>query len=389
VLGVEWPAAQVEKTLRALGFEATPSGAHAWRVRVPYWRPDVTIPEDLCEELARVIGYDNIPATVLSGRVPRWEPQLSLEVREKVRDALVAAGLQEMVSYSATSAQGEDRLRLPDKAPGHVRLQNPVSADMAVMRRTLREGVLSAVARNARLWRGPVAMFEIGKVFLDPGEGLPQEREMAVGAFLGPRSDAHWAGERGRLDFFDAKGAVEAALEALGIDGAFAPGKDGTLAAGRVAIVTSPAAGGLRLGVVGEVDEAVMAAFDIDAGPVALFELDIEALRSAAEAAKSKGSRYKPYARFPGSTRDIALLLDETAPAGEAMRLIMRNRLVSDAVVFDVFQGKGVPVGKKSLAIRITYQAEDRTLTADEVTKAEQAILFIVKKELGAELRVQ
>ncbi len=422
VLGVEWPAAQVEKTLRSLGFEHVPvpspsqgegtgspplpagegwreGEASAWKVRVPYWRPDVTIPEDLCEELARVIGYDNIRATVVSGRVPRWDPQPGLEVREKVRDALVAAGMQEMVSYSATSARSEARLRLPDKTAGHVRLQNPVSADMAVLRRTLREGVLGAVARNARMWRGPVAMFEIGKVFLDPGEGLPEEREMAVGAFLGPRSDAHWAGERGRLDFFDAKGAVEVVLEALGVDGAFTPGQDGTLAAGRAAEVTSKSpplpgreragvrVGPVKLGVVGEADQEVIAAFDIESGPVAIFELDIEALRSAVETTKARGSRYKPYARFPGSTRDIALVLDEAAAAGEAVRLITRNRLVSDAAVFDVFKGKGVPAGKKSLAVRVTYQAEDRTLTAEEVTKAEQAILFVLKKELGAELR--
>ncbi len=455
VLGVDWPAALVAKTLRSLGFETTgvlgdgtarpeavegprghPSpmgrggnGTASWRVRVPYWRTDITIPEDLCEELARVIGYDQVPTSAVPGRLPRWEPQPDLGLREKVRDALVAAGLQETVSYSATTERGEARVRLPGKLPPHVRLQNPLSADFAVLRRTLRESVLKTFSDNARTWRGPVAVFEIGKVFLDHGEGLPQEREMVVGALGGPRSDGHWAGEQGRLDFFDAKGAVEAMLEALRLDGVFAPGEDATLANGRAALVTagraaavsalpsplpgraspalqsplpgrvrvegqaeSPLSGrvrveGLHLGVVGEVDPAVLASFDIAAGPVALFELDLEALLKASQMTAAAGQRYRPFVRFPAAPRDMALLLDAAAPAGDVVRLIERNKLVATASVFDVYVGKGVPAGKKSLAVRVVYQADDRTLTSDEVDRAEKAVLHALTTQLGAELR--
>jgi phenylalanyl-tRNA synthetase beta chain len=429
VLGVEWPGAQVAKTLRSLGFEVSPalpgaveslktpppqsstghgrrekeqrssSGGRgqpggaatgevsAWRVKVPYWRPDVTIPEDLCEELARVIGYEQIPQTVISGRVPRWEPQPGLDLRERVRDALVAAGLQEMISYSATSGRNEARVHLPEKTAGHVKLANPLSADWAVMRRTLREGVLKSFSSNARTWRGPVAMFEVGRVFWDHGEGLPEEREMVVGVLGGPRSDTHWAGGQGRLDFFDAKGAVEAIIEALGIDGAFTPASDPAFAAGRVAAVTSPMAGGLGLGVVGEVGQEVLAAFDVEAGPVAMFELDLEALGKASEAAKAAGSQYRPYGRFPASSRDLALVVDEGVPAGEVVRLIKRSRLVAAAAVFDIYRGKGVPPGKKSLAVRVTYQVTERTLTSDEVDRAERTVLATLQRETGAELR--
>ncbi|MSQ07903.1 MAG: phenylalanine--tRNA ligase subunit beta [Dehalococcoidia bacterium] len=400
VLGVEWPAAQVVNTLRSLGFEPVPALAAAggqgaamgdrsasWSVRVPYWRPDITIPEDLCEELARVIGYDQIPQTVVSGRVPRWEPQAGLNLREKVRDALVAAGIQEMISYTATSERNEERVRLSEKTPGHVKLANPLSADWAVMRRTLRENALRTFSDNARTWRGPVAMFEIGKVFLDHGEGLPEEREMVVGVLGGLRSETHWAGEQTRLDFFDAKGAVEAVLEALRVEGAFSPGADSTLAAGRVAAVTSPRAGGLRVGIVGEVDPQVMTAFGIDAGPVAMFELDLEALGKAVDASRSSASPYKPFGRFPASPRDLALLLDDGVPAGEVLRMIERNRLVASASVFDVYRGKGVATGRKSLAVRVVYQAADRTLTSEEVDAAEKSILNALSSQLGAELR--
>ncbi len=421
VLGVDWPDSQVEKTLGSLGFEAvragsgggSPSpqpspagrgvdripvpGVTGWRVAVPYWRTDIAIPEDVCEELARVIGYEGVPTSVIAGRVPKWEPSPALELREKVRDALVAAGMQEVISYSATSERGESRLNLPPTLPANVRLVNPLSVDLSVMRRTLREAILGAYSRNARTWRGPIAMFEIGRVFLDHGEGLPEEREVAIGVLGGPRAEPHWTGAEGRLDFYDAKGTAEAALRALGVEASFAPTLDATFAAGRVAAVTSPVAGGISLGIVGEVAPDVLRAFEVDAGPVALFELDLEALGKAAAAAMSAlkqahgglASAYRPYSRFPGAGRDVALLLDEAVPAGKVVALIRRNRLVSDVNVFDVFKGKGVPVGKKSLAVRVNYQASDRTLTAEEVSKAEQAILAVLTRELGAELREQ
>jgi phenylalanyl-tRNA synthetase beta chain len=144
---------------------------------------------------------------------------------------------------------------------------------------------------------------------------------------------------------------------------------------------------GLRLGVVGEVSPEVLAAFDIDSGPVALFELDLEALRTAAEAAQAAGSRYRPFGRFPASPRDLALVMDDSAPAGDVVRLIERNKLVAAATVFDVYRGKGVPAGKKSLAIRVIYQSPGRTLTSDDVDSAEKAVLFALSKQFGAELR--
>jgi phenylalanyl-tRNA synthetase beta chain len=365
----------------------------------------VTIPEDLCEELARVIGYDQVPATVVAGRVPRWNPQPELDLREKVRDALVAAGLQETISYTATTADGEARIPLGETSPPHMRLQNPVSADFAVLRRTLREGILRSYSANARTWRGPVALFEVGRVFLDHGEGLPQEREMIVGVLGGPLSEAHWAAEQGRLDFFDAKGAVEAVLEALQTDATFAPVADATMAPGKAAAVTALPSShpgretgarpwrarvrveGLRLGIVGEVSQEVLAAFDIASGPVAMFELDLEALRTAMGPGKAPGGRYRPFGRFPASPRDLALVLDDSAPAGDVIRLIGRNKLVAAATVFDVYRGKGVPAGKKSLAIRVIYKAADRTLTSDEVDSAEKAVLFALSKQFGAERR--
>jgi phenylalanyl-tRNA synthetase beta chain len=303
-----------------------------------------------------------------------------------VVDALVKAGMQEIISYSATSEQGESRIPLAADTPEYVRLMNPVSAEHAVLRRTLRESVLRAVSRNLRTWRGPVALFEAGHVFLSYGEGLPKERVMVAGAFAGPASDAHWGERQRRADFYDAKGAVEAVLTDLHAEGEFSPADDPVLAPGRTAEATVPSAGGVRVGIVGEVRPEVLAAFDIEGTPVALFELEMDALLSVAQSVRP-ADIYSPIVRFQDSARDLALIVDRGVTAGQVVAIARKNRLVSSATVFDVFEGKGLPEGKKSLAVRIVYQSPNKTLTAEDLEKAEQGILRALERELGATLR--
>ena len=224
-------------------------------------------------------------------------------------------------------------------------------------------------------------------MFLSRGDDLPEEREMAVGVFAGPRSAPHWSVDGGHMDFFDAKGALEALLRCLGVEPVFALAKDATFQTGRAAGVSVLAAGDLRVAVVGEVTSDVLAAMDIDLAPVAMFEVDLRALASAVTAATKTGSGYEPFGRFPESTRDLALVADEGVPADDVVRLVERNRLAVEATVFDVYKGEGLPEGKKSLAVHVVYRSPKRTLTADDVSRAEQAILRALASELGAELR--
>ena len=238
-----------------------------------------------------------------------------------------------------------------------------------------------------RVWRGPLALFEVGGVFLRRDSDLPEEREMAVGVFAGPRSAPHWSTEGGQMDFFDAKGALEALLRAFGVEGSFAAIEDETFQPGRVAKVSVPAAGDLGVGVVGEVAPDVLAAMDIELSPVAMFEVDLRALGSAVTAATKSGGRYEPFGRFPESIRDLALVVDEGVPVGDVIRLVERNSLVVEATVFDVYRGEGLPKGKKSLAVRVIYRSPKRTLTAEDVSRAEESILRTLASELGAELR--
>jgi phenylalanyl-tRNA synthetase beta chain len=393
LLGVELATAQIESTLTNLGFE-NESDADGWDIKIPYWRPDISIPEDMIEEIARIIGYDNIPTTTLSGRPPEWQPQPQMDLRNRVVDALVQAGMRETISYAASTAEGEARVALPGETPSALKLRNPISADYAVMRRTLREAILATVARNSRTWRGPIAVFEAGRVFLDYGEGLPEERQMATGAFAGPRNELHWDSTTDASDFYDAKGAVEAVLADLGIEATFEVGEDATFEAGRTAIIKVAAANHAVVGVVGEVAGEVLAQFDAEVESVAMFELDLAAILKVLGDSQSGGNggdtgKFEEFVRLPASHRDLSLIVDTGVTAGQIVEIANRNRIVTSATVFDLFEGKGVPEGKKAVAVRLVYQSPNKTLTADQIGKIEQQILNQLSKELGAELRAQ
>ncbi|MBI4220751.1 MAG: phenylalanine--tRNA ligase subunit beta, partial [Chloroflexi bacterium] len=387
ILGVDYSESQVEATLRSLGCSLVPI-ADGWKVTPPYWRADITIPEDVAEELARVIGYDTIPTKRLSGEPPRWEPNINRDIRERVRDVLAGLGLQEIISYPLTTVESIAKVR-PPAAPAPLRVANPMSADYAVLRTTLREAVLRTLTRNSYTWRGPVAVFECGRVYLDMGEGLPEEREMVVGALLGPRTTPHWsAGEQSggeqRFDYYDAKGAVEAILAGFGLAGTFAATADSTFASGHCAAV---AAGDIGLGVLGEVSTDVLIAIGCEIGPVALFELDLDGLSEVPGIKAPWQRQYRPFGRYPESVRDLSVIIDDST---EAVRLLARarqNRLVVDGTVFDVYRGEGLPRGKKALGLRLVYQSLERTLTTTEIEKAESSILRELEREFGAVLR--
>ncbi|NQW16490.1 MAG: phenylalanine--tRNA ligase subunit beta [Chloroflexi bacterium] len=381
VMGVEYPEMQVIATLEGLGMEVERVGS-SYEVRPPYWRPDIAIPEDVCEEISRIVGYDEVPMTTLSGRVPTWEPSLERDLREKVRASLANHGLQEIISYPTESDSAMTAVGAPTEY-SPLRLENPMAQDQPYMRTTIRASVFRAAARNARTWRGAIALFEVGAAYLYSGEGLPEERQMVVGAFNGPRDNDSWVSDTGASDFYDAKGAVEAVLEDLGIEGGFEVTDDPAFAPGRCAAIT---VNGKSVGVVGEATRAVLEAVDCDRTPLAAFEIDLSALGEAIGESNAPRA-YQPFTRYPSSVRDLALLVDTGVSAGAIRDVIAKNRLSQQIDVVDVYSGKGVPVGKKSLAVRVHYQSDTKTLTAKEIEKAEAAILKILGQELGAELR--
>ena len=381
VLGLSLPIERAAEVLTSLGFVCQPLDPGTLHVTVPYWRTDITIEDDLVEEVARIIGYDEVPTTMLPTPIPQYQPQPLRDLRELVKDLLVSCGMQEVISYPVTSLEELQRARALDGGPMPLKLANPLSAQQEYLRTTLRASLLSTLAANRLHQAGPVAIFESGRVYLPRQGDLPEEREVVVGALSGPRGEPHWLLTEGELGFYDAKGVVDALLDRLGIEVTFEPAEDPTLHPGKCARVV---AGDAQVGVIGEVHPTVAEAFHVDAHPVALFEFDVEGLHRAAH---PEGRRYAPMGRFPAATRDLSLLIDLYVPAGRVRETILRHQLVDQVQLFDVYTGEGIPVGKRSLAFHVYFRSPDRTLTAEEVTGAFEAVIDSLQRELHAEPR--
>lgn len=377
ILGIKLKIDKSASVLGSLGFKCDPSGPDGLSVTIPYWRTDVTLVEDLAEEIARIIGYDDLPTTLPSGSLPVYEPDPMHTLKAKTSEILVGCGMQEVITYSLTSLEMLGKVA---PHPPALKLANPITIEQEYLRTTLRPGILKALATNEKHEDNGIRLFEIGKVYLPRKDDLPREREMLCGVLCGPRLDASWHGASETLDFFDVKGIVETLLEHLGVSGSFSPSQDNTLAPGRQADITIDSE---RVGVLGELHPRVAERFDISTRPIHLFELDLERLLPKTVAPL----KYRPIPRFPPSIRDIALIVDADIPSQYVMGTIAESPLVIRATLFDVYTGEQVPAGKKSLAIRVLYQSPEHTLTDGEINKAQQRILDRLSKELGASLR--
>ncbi len=403
LLGMNIPLAQVERVLASLGFsrakepegvldlieavEAAPSPERQTTIWVipPYWRSDIAIEDDVVEELARIIGYDSIPTTMLSAPIPHHRQQDDRSARERVRDALVEAGMQEVVTYPHTAEGALDAVGALAAGPAPLRISNPINRDRPLLRTSLRASVLETLESNRRTSRNAgIRLFEIGRVYLrDPQDetGLPLEKEMVVGVLSGPRLPISWQAGTEEMDFFDGKGVLESLFPRLGLEAQFEASEDPATLSGRTARLVVD---GKHVGVIGEVAPVVLAHFGLEGQAVAMFEIDVEAL---AEAASSGARGFAPASRFPSAERDLALIVDENVPSADIQRIIDRNGIVAACTPFDVYSGPGVPAGKKSIAYRIEYRSLRGTLTSDQVDKAQQGILRQLSREFGAELR--
>ena len=396
-LGIRFSPKQITSFLEPLEFECAPVAEDGLRVTVPEHRLDCQYPADLVEEVARIHGYDRIPVTELADRLPPQRANRDLELEEKVRDVLVACGLQEVVTYSLTSLAREAALD-PGKstedlsASDYVTLSNPITQERSVMRRSLLATGLETAAANLR-FRDLVEIFEVGKVFLlEPGELLPDEPRHLSIMMTGPRDDRHWLATEGpEIDFFDVKGVVETLLARLHVGEAiYQPTEHPTFQQGRTArlCVVDPSTGsgqGAEIGVLGEVHPAVRKAFGLPDQRVAAAELDLEALLAQVPLAWF----VEAISPYPAVLQDLAVVVDEEVPAAEVQGLIADSGgfLLKEVKLFDVYRGDPVPGGKKSLAYALTFQAPDKTLRDAVVAKQVERIVARLKAELGADLR--
>ena len=341
---MDYPMSQVKQVLESLGFEeaeepgglidlietveAAPSAERTdtlW-LKVPYWRSDISIEDDLVEEVARIVGYDSLPTTMLSTAVPHWQPQPMTELKERVRDLLAAAGMQETISYSPTTLENLSRVDALDDSNPPLRIANPLSREWEYMRTSLRSNVLNTLSYNRRIAQGDgIRIFEVGRVYVPKPEAkerdLPDELEMLVGVVSGPRFTASWAADEADMGFFDAKGALEYALGKLGVEATYEPSEDSIMQPGRTAHVM---AGGVSLGRQLETcGPESWSRSTLDAHPAAMFEISLDALLSVTADTQQT---YTASSRYPESYRDLALVVDADVPAARIQGIINQAR---------------------------------------------------------------
>jgi phenylalanyl-tRNA synthetase beta chain len=386
VTGIEVPPAEVTDILDRLGFEPTPA-ADGWDALVPTWRwLDVTREIDLVEEVARIHGLDRVPATL-----PGGARSGTLTRVQRVRRALVAAaagaGLTEAVTPAFLADTWADRLGLGRDDPRRdvVRLQNPLSAEHAVLRPLLLPSLLDALVRNVALGRGDVALFELAHVYLPrAGQQLPDEPWTLAGIVHGRLGGDGWRRSGEQAGFFLARGVVEAVLRAIGheLDVRREPGRDAFLHPGRSCRLL---VGGEDVGYLGELHPSVVDRNDLQGAPAA-FELDVDRLCALLPPLPIA----QPVPESPPLRQDLALVVGDEAPAAALVRAAREagGPLLASVRVFDVYRDPAV-LGeeRRSIALHLTFQAEDRTLTDDEVRPLREAIVAALEQGYGAQLR--
>jgi phenylalanyl-tRNA synthetase beta chain len=389
VLGMDVSRAETERILGALGFEARSADAEGATWKVPSWRVDVAIEEDLVEEIIRTKGYDAIPETLPPNAVETpAEPDEDRAVA-RIRAALETAGFSEAVNFSFVATRElepfGDPIAIGDgtgRALG-IALKNPISADLAVMRTRLVPSLLKNAVHNGRQRVEDVRLYEIARTYFphpSPEKQPSAELLRVAGVLIGRRHPVGWAVGGEPVDFYDAKAAVQGVLDALGIRGAEWRAPGAAWLHPRVSAALS--LGEEILGDVGELHPKVAAAFELPRGVLA-FELHLDGLLRAAKLVP----QYRPIPRLPAVLRDLAVVVEEGVTVASVEAVVRDEPLVDDVTLFDVYRGPPLAAGKKNLALAIRYRAPDRTLTDADADAAHRRILDRLAKRVGAELR--
>ncbi|HEX8791699.1 MAG TPA: phenylalanine--tRNA ligase subunit beta [Polyangiaceae bacterium] len=382
LLGVDVPHGDAEATLGRLGFacRASQPGMDVWEV--PSHRPDVSREVDLVEEVARVRGFDAIPA-----ELPAFKPSRDAgpvqALAKRARDAGVGMGLSEAITFSFAMTSELEALGAP--APV-VTVRNPLGERGTVMRTSLLPGLLRALSHARRHGERQVRLFTVGALFLAPAEGadMPDER-MAFAALLAGDRPA-WLSKPEAVDVWDAKGIAEGLVARMlrrdaAVQLAAADARPKHLHPRGASWIE---VAGQRVGSLGPLHPAVLDAFDLDDGAVVV-EVDLRALDEMG----ARPATFSPLPRFPASTRDMAVVVEDRVPAGEVERAVREaaGDLAEHVALFDRFTGGSVPAGHTSLALHVVYRAPDRTLTDAEVDQRHGQVVAEVGKRFGARLR--
>ena len=373
--------------ITSVGFDVTKGENDEITVKVPSWRNDVTCMADISEEIARLHGFDKIKSTLPNGVSMQGTQSAKQTFIDKVKASLSSQGLYETISFALTNEETFNKLNIPQDSPLRkaVPIMNPLSDEYPLVRTTLLSSIFDNLARNLARKNDDVALFEVGSVFFPkalPVTELPDEVVKIAGAITGRRNAQGWNQANDMVDFYDAKGIIEELLANLrvtrytveaGTHYAMHPGKTALFKKGRDVIAT-----------VGEVHPAVLSAYGITK-PVYIFELDATTVMKY----MAKDLKYKALPKYPATSRDLAMLVDVDVNAADIEKAMTKaaGQNLTQITLFDVYTGKQVEEGKKSLAFSLTFQSNDKTLTDAEIDPAIEKIVAKLQKDFNANLR--
>ena len=375
ILGVELPKQEVEDIFTRLGMQVAVDN-EGWNITPPGFRFDIAIEADLLEEIGRIYGYNNLPNSQLLLRAELGKaPEAVLPV-DRIKDLLVDLDYQEAITYSFVDEDSLKRVA-PDEEP--VRLKNPISADMAVMRTSLWCGLLNAAAYNTKRQQNRVRLFETGLSFVQKDTEIVQQAKVA-GIALGSILPEQWGDKNRKIDFFDIKADVEALFALTGFAFDFVQAHHPALHPGQSAKIVNSA--GESVGWLGMLHPQLEKPFGFDSN-VFLFELDLGMLQQKAI------PKFTPLSKFPSVRRDMALLVAENIEAADLVKTALESGFskIQDVQIFDLYQGTGVEKGYKSIALSLILQDFDQTLTDSEIDAIFNGVLEVLGSKLKAKLR--
>jgi phenylalanyl-tRNA synthetase beta chain len=388
LLGVNVP--DTGRYLNSLELKVTDQANADLTAEVPTFRVDLKREVDLIEEIERLYGVDRIPATAPRGAVGFHPFDSVFDSYAEVRRILLSCGLSEAQGQTLVSENSVAGL-FGAGTERNLRLENPLSSDMNVLRPSLLPGLLDSLRRNLHHQSGDARLFEIGRVFANEGvratapesTALSEERRLGF-ALTGRRNREFWKGEErnAKLDIFDLKGLLEELFEQLGVRGV--QWQRNEAASALYLESATILIGKQRVGEIGQLNPLTARKYDLR-DPVLLAELSLDFLLSRRNAVKS----FKPLAAYPAVRRDVAMLVDETVSHDRVVAVVRqaKPKNLEQVQIFDVFRGKNVPEGRKSIAYAFTYRNAERTLTEAEVNAAHEQLVEQLKSQLKAEIR--
>ena len=375
VLGITLSHAEVTDLFQGLGMQVAES-AEGWEITPPGFRFDIAIEADLLEEIGRIVGYNNLPSSSLLMRSELGKASEAALGLDRLQDCLVDKGYQEAITYSFVDEAMQNAV-----APGDefIRIQNPISSELSIMRTTLWCGLLNAALYNINRQQTRVRLFETGLRFLSQ-QGETVQQKMLAGLALGALNQEQWGEKARNIDFFDVKADVEALISLSASEMMFRPAKHSALHPGQTAEIVD--ASGNVVGLIGMLHPNLEKQLGFDS-PVFLFEIAQDAILQRVV------PKFSVLSKFPSVRRDIALLVKQQVSANEIIACINSSQeaAVRDVAIFDVYQGKGIEEGFKSVALSLVLQDFNQTLTDSEIDAIFRRLLEKLTAELNARLR--